>query len=79
MPMTSTPAVSIGQVLALGGEQHRGAHAVVVEDLLDRDDPAEQIADLTAMTATVGTSALRSTWRRIVCAVVRPFIVAVRV
>ena len=30
------------------------------------------------MTATVGTSALRSTWRRIVWLVVRPFIVAVR-
>ncbi len=34
------------QVLALGREQHRGAHPVVVEDLLDRDDPAEQVADL---------------------------------
>ena len=33
-------------VLALGGEQHRLAHPVVVEDLLDRDDPAEQVADL---------------------------------
>ncbi len=30
------------------------------------------------MTATVGTSALRSTWWRIVCDVVSPFIVAVR-
>ena len=31
------------------------------------------------MTATVGISALRSTWRRMVWPVVRPFIVAVRV
>ncbi len=31
------------------------------------------------MTATVGMSALRRTWRRITCDVVRPFIVAVRV
>ena len=31
------------------------------------------------MTATVGMSALRRTWRRMVWLVVRPFMVAVRV
>ena len=46
MPMMRTPGRQHREVLALGREEHRLAHPVVVEDLLDRDDPAEQVADL---------------------------------
>ena len=65
MPIASDPGREHRDVLALGGEQHQLSHAVVVEDLLDPDDAAEQVADLDGDDGDGRDQGeLRRTWRR---------------
>ena len=44
--MTSTPAAEHGVVLQLGGFEGGQSDTAVVEEELDRDEPAEEIPDL---------------------------------